>query len=431
MLRPAGNLPCTAETLYTYLTNGGYFMKESDLRNLLKRPQLDSFMDRRIAEGILNYNINQANNRQRARVIYNKFFGNFAAQFIAVTAAIAVLAIIGGSVGWFSQKKEELFEDSRMEPASSGSSGIDNYLSDEKLITENTLPLFDAGKIAAEAAMLGNSHGNKANKGLFCEHDGWIYYSNFNNKGYLCRMRPDGSDKQVLLEEKCEYINVMNNYLYFLGEDGRIKRCRPDGSELVSLTDKYAGEILVTSEYIYYISASIEKIDLDGSNHESITKEGTYFNIDICGDYIFYTELSDDFNIYAVKTDGSRQYLVKEKAREGVILGEYLYYIDMATNRYRRYNLTTGMTETDGYGQAPHLVDDALYTNAKSGVYIYDEGNMALIKAYDYENDIVQNFYVAGDKIFVIIEDWHERQFVREIFLAEINAKTGELIKVE
>ena len=89
------------------------------------------------------------------------------------------------------------------------------------------------------------------------------------------------------------------------------------------------------------------------------------------------------------------------------------------------------MTETDGYGQAPHLVDDALYTNAKSGVYIYDEGNMALIKAYDYENDIVQNFYVAGDKIFVIIEDWHERQFVRELFLAEINAKTGELIKVE
>jgi len=132
-----------------------------------------------------------------------------------------------------------------------------------------------------------------------------------------------------------------------------------------------------------------------------------------------------------VKTDGSRQYLVKEKAREGVILGEYLYYIDMATNRYRRYNLTTGMTETDGYGQAPHLVDDALYTNAKSGVYIYDEGNMALIKAYDYENDIVQNFYVAGDKIFVIIEDWHERQFVRELFLAEINVKTGELIKVE
>lgn len=78
-----------------------------------------------------------------------------------------------------------------------------------------------------------------------------------------------------------------------------------------------------------------------------------------------------------------------------------------------------------------YLVDDLLYTNAKSGVYIYNEVNMTLKKAYDYDNDIVQNFFLAFDKIFVIIEDWHERMYIKEIFMAEIDTKTGKLIKLE
>lgn len=407
-------------------------MKENELRNMLKKPQIDSLMDRRIAEGILKHNTNQANNRQRAKVIYSKFFRNsYARLSFALSAAVLVLALIGGTVSWYRQTREELFDDNQLNPANSVEYGDDKAAIDEKLVTENILPLFDSSEVLTEAVTLGNTHGNIANKGLVCGYDGWIYYSDFNNEGYLCRMKADGSDKQILLEEKCEYINVMNDYLYFKGENGFIKRCKLDGSELVNLTEKYVGEIFVTSENIFYISDSIEKIDLDGSRHESLTKEGNYFNIDICGDYIFYTELSDNFKIYAVKKDGSQQYLVMENARAGVILGEYLYYVDMATNRYRRYNLTTGKTEANGFGTAPHLVDDLLYTNAKSGVYIYNEVNMTLKKAYDYDNDIVQNFFLAFDKIFVIIEDWHERMYIKEIFMAEIDTKTGKLIKLE
>ncbi|NLC20106.1 MAG: DUF5050 domain-containing protein, partial [Clostridiales bacterium] len=320
-------------------------------------------------------------------------------------------------------------------PANGTKAGDEISVTDEQVASDKSIHLLDFGMTEKKAVRLGNSHGNKANMGLICEYDGWIYYSDYNNDGYLAKMRPDGSDKQILLKEKCGYINLMNDYLYFKGEDGRIKRCRPDGSDLVSLTDKYVGEILVTSERIYFTSDCIEGIDLNGGNHERLTNEGKYYSLDIFGDYIFYTEYTDTFKIHAVKTDGSQQYLVRENARDGVILGNYLYYVDLETNRYCRFNLTTGKTESGSYGLFPHQVNDILYTNGKAGIYIYDniyeESGMRLKKEYYFNVDIVLNFYLAGERIYVIIEDWHEREKVKDVYLAEINPDTGELIRIE
>ncbi|NLC19929.1 MAG: hypothetical protein GX757_12095, partial [Clostridiales bacterium] len=83
-------------------------MKENELRGILKRPQPDSSMDRRIAENILKYNVNHANNRQRAAVIYNKFIKNsFVGLTCAISAAAIILVLAGGIISRFSQVRQD------------------------------------------------------------------------------------------------------------------------------------------------------------------------------------------------------------------------------------------------------------------------------------------------------------------------------------
>ncbi|GLC90191.1 transglutaminase domain-containing protein [Lysinibacillus piscis] len=46
--------------------------------------------------------------------------------------------------------------------------------------------------------------------------DGWLYYSNYSHGAYLTKIRPDGSDEQLLNREDTKDLFVKDGYLYFM-----------------------------------------------------------------------------------------------------------------------------------------------------------------------------------------------------------------------
>ena len=77
--------------------------------------------------------------------------------------------------------------------------------------------------------------------------DGWIYYRGGSSNQYsLKKMRPDGSDVTVVLNNRNPwYINVADGWVYYSSARGSIYKVRTDGTEETQLND-------CASEYLLF-----------------------------------------------------------------------------------------------------------------------------------------------------------------------------------
>ncbi|MCR5754177.1 MAG: DUF5050 domain-containing protein, partial [Acetatifactor sp.] len=69
---------------------------------------------------------------------------------------------------------------------------------------------------------VGNTAGNLYNSGLFCEHDGIVYFSNAYDNGRLYSMLPDESGIKKINDLQVRNLLAGGHYLYFfqLGASG-------------------------------------------------------------------------------------------------------------------------------------------------------------------------------------------------------------------
>ena len=72
------------------------------------------------------------------------------------------------------------------------------------------------------------------NKGLFCESDGYIYYSNIYDNNYLYRMETNGTNSELVADIPVSYINAAGDYLYFYFDD-------PGGTKFMGIAGRMSG----------------------------------------------------------------------------------------------------------------------------------------------------------------------------------------------
>jgi len=120
----------------------------------------------------------------------------------------------------------------------------------------------------------GNTHGNIVNHGYVAIQGNWIYYNSDRINGSLHRININGSGKQKLNDNDSWYINVVDDWVYYL----------------------YNGMYLC-------------KIRTDGSDIQKINDDDSWF-INIVGNMIFYSNGSDNHKLYQIKTDGSERKIV-------------------------------------------------------------------------------------------------------------------------
>jgi hypothetical protein len=183
------------------------------------------------------------------------------------------------------------------------------------------------------ADTVGNTSGNLNNKGLFCESDGYIYFSNINDNNYLYRMDANTGNAVKLIDVPVSYINAGGDYLYFYFDDpggtkfmgiaGRmsgIYRLKKGEDDFVCLDKCTSGVLNLIGSTLFYEhydntnGMQLYRSDLDGKNKGLAADEIINPACVINGD-IYYNEL-----------DSMKLKLYRPGSTEGTLFMDYAVY---------------------------------------------------------------------------------------------------------
>ena len=236
------------------------------------------------------------------------------------------------------------------------------------------------------AGTIGNTAGNLNNYGLFCEHDGKVYFSNSFAGGALYCMNSDESDIHLVSTAIAQTILAGGDYLYFfqsgVAGNGDISnivsrhgffRCDLSGKNVSLLSEDVIVTGQLVADYLYLLSVqagdiSFFKLRCDKSESVSLAN----YSINpacVSGNTIYYNGTQDNHFLYALDTsnDVPRQ-VATISLWYPVIDGDYLYYMDVPNNyRLCRYHLATEEIEV--------LTEDRIDCFNVGGGYIYYQKN--------------------------------------------------------
>jgi hypothetical protein len=109
--------------------------------------------------------------------------------------------------------------------------------------------------------------------------DGWIYFLDRYIPYYLCKIRPDGTDKQILADDASVHFNVSGDRIFYLSDaeytayDGELYNMRTDGTDKRKLTDEVTKErgIYLTGDWVHFYRS----YEWNSYTHYMVCKDGT------------------------------------------------------------------------------------------------------------------------------------------------------------
>ena len=215
-----------------------------------------------------------------------------------------------------------------------------------------------------EEGAVGNTTGNLYNDGLFCEYKGYIYFANSVDNNSLYRMKSDGTEIQKIHSDSVSYIQIMNDYIYYIRTNKVDKDAIVHGTlhgiyrlEIGEETPEkvYNGIVdtmVICGNYIYFRAyddsnlIQIKCIKVDGEDLKTIS-DVDYLPIATSGNSIYFTNVEDNFNLMytecgsdSINTSTIGNYYMPS------FVGNYLYYIDLEDNmQLKRINLRNNNSE--------------------------------------------------------------------------------------
>ena len=211
------------------------------------------------------------------------------------------------------------------------------------------------------AGTIGNTSGNLNNKGLVCEDDNYIYFSNLNDGKCLYRMNKDATDPVRLADIPVSYINTGGDYLYFYFDDpggtkfmgvaGRMSgifRLKKNEKDYVCLDKCTSGILNLIGSTLFYEhydntnGMQLYHSNLDGSDKGLAVDEIINPACVVNGD-IFYSEQdSQVLKIYRPGDSQGRIYM-EYAVYNPIVDGSDLYFLNMNDDyRLYRYSMSTG-----------------------------------------------------------------------------------------
>ena len=238
------------------------------------------------------------------------------------------------------------------------------------------------------AGTVGNTGGNLNNRGLFCEYDGVVYFSNAQDGGSLCAMNLDEGNVRRLSSVKVRNILAGGDYLYYFQEGtseeqtsalGQLPgmlsfvRCKLNGAGSTVLTTDFVMTGQLVDNYLYLMTTSrngnsFYKMKIDKSDTVELTEEIINPACAVDG-IIYYNGTDSNHYLYALNTAndassefwrGNLWYPIRE--------GDYVYYLDVANNyRLCRYSISMNVIEV--------LTEDRVDCFNLGGGYVYYQKN--------------------------------------------------------
>nr|WP_243428188.1 DUF5050 domain-containing protein [Clostridium rhizosphaerae] len=248
---------------------------------------------------------------------------------------------------------------------------------------------------------IGNTSGNLANFALFASQGKWIYFSYpESNNSRICknlyRAMKDGETGLKLISENSGIIsiNVVGEWIYYIDPDNQssIYKIKNDGTEKTKVTMDSAYQFIVVEDWIYYFSpVGLYKIKTDGSGQRPIIEGNIRSILFVKDNYIYYSNIDtkatgtqpEYCSIYKVKFDGSdRSKITTDNVMQSIIDGDWIYYTNVSDN----YNLYKA--KIDGSSKAKILNMPVSTFNISNG-YIY----VSFQSGEQNINNDIQNIY--------------------------------------
>lgn len=258
---------------------------------------------------------------------------------------------------------------------------------------------------------IGNTAGNLNNRGLFCEYNGLVYFSNPYDNGALYSMKPDESHMKKLGFAPIELINAGGHYLYYFqtSADGSaglgyvrtrngIYRSNLRGKKAVCFSTDTAFSIQLVDNFLYYLVSDAKgphfyKQKIDCSNE--VLLSNTQINpACVVGKQIYYNGTEEDHALYAFDTVTDSSSTVWEgNLWNPIVEGDYVYYMDVANNyRLCRYSFSGNVIEV--------LTNDRIDTYNLCGGMIYYQKSSSVEPCLKRMNLDGSNPEVVAEGIF-------------------------------
>lgn len=237
------------------------------------------------------------------------------------------------------------------------------------------------------AGTLGNTAGNLNNKGLFCEADGKVYFSNAYDNNALYSMNLDETEMKKISNAQAQYINVGGKYLYYYQETtsasqglGFIRpatgvyRSKTNGKDVTCLKRDPSGILTLVDNALYYQhydnknGMSLYRMNTNKTDDRELQK-AIINPASVQNSQIYFNGIEGNHYLYALNTlTNSITTIWEGNVWNPVAQGDYVYYMDVS-NDYRlcRYSLSSQTVEV--------LTSDRIDTFNVYGNIIYYQKN--------------------------------------------------------
>lgn len=210
----------------------------------------------------------------------------------------------------------------------------------------------------SSAGTLGNTAANIYNGGLFCENDGYIYFSNFNDSGSLYRMTENCDGFEKLYSDKAAYINADEHYVYYVRQNYKRKTsntafnafnfgiCRlnkSNGKGFKSVSSDYAEMMILYDNNLYFQKYDVSsaprlfRIEINGS-YEYFMSEDAIKPAGFYNGSLLYSGISEDHDIRLLAFTGYEGSTLYEESSYMPVFyshsdtDKYIYYISVENN---------------------------------------------------------------------------------------------------
>ena len=146
--------------------------------------------------------------------------------------------------------------------------------------------------------------------GFLTSQGDWVYLSQMNENYAICKMRADGSEYQRVGDACGTCLNVVGDWLYYIGAGGKPYKVRTDGSMNTKINDDDCAFLSVSGEWMYYSNFSddgcLYKVKTDGTEPVKLTEEMVIFPC-VSGDWVYYCEKKlENGGFRRVSVDGGK-----------------------------------------------------------------------------------------------------------------------------
>ncbi|MBE5960952.1 MAG: DUF5050 domain-containing protein [Lachnospiraceae bacterium] len=235
----------------------------------------------------------------------------------------------------------------------------------------------------------GNTAGNLYNRGLFCESDGILYFSNLAEDGALYQMNLDGSNLTEVTSDKVRFLNADEEHVYY--------SCA-----------NHAKESSLKS-FLSFYNTGLFQIDKDGTDKTVLETEACGLTV-LAGDEMLYQRYttSTAINLYTIGTNktGKKQ-LTKNAILPACIEDGILYYSNVEKD-HAIYTMDLETKETalyyDGNTMMPILMDHWLYYISLSDGYALCRIDRDSLEKEILVEDFISTYNITEDGRYLIYQ---------------------------